>query len=146
VNWRRFLGAALMILGGALAVAMIALAAVVIGNFVEWDNATDAMSTVATITAPPAALGLAFIAVGRWTYGDWTGSAPVRQAFSFAVRFAGYLIAFALGAMLLFLLFTGLAPDDQGAALVLGAGTAIGIGLVVLGLRIRPGRRGYLDD
>ena len=146
MNWRYLLGAALMILGGAVAAAMVALATVVITNFVEWDNSRDALGTVAAVTVPPALFGLALIALGRWTYGDWQDAAPVRQASSLTVRLAGFLIAVGLGAMLLFLLATGLAPDDQNAAIVLGLGTSIGVVLVMFGLRMKPRGRRYLDD
>jgi hypothetical protein len=146
VNWRHILGAILMILGGAAAAAMIALAAVVIGNYVEWDNAPDALRTVATVTIPPAIGGLALVLVGRLVYGDWRGAAPMRQASSLTVRLAGLLIAIALGAMLLFLFFAGSSPDDQNAVIALGIGTALGVALLVLGLRIKPRGRRYLDD
>ena len=135
-----------MILGGAVAIAMVLLATVVISNIVEWDNARDALGTVAAVTVPPALFGLALVVLGRWTYGDWRDAAPVRQASSLTVRLAGFLIAIALGAMLLFLLATGFAPDDQNAAIVLGLGASIGVVLVMFGLHIKPRGRRYLDD
>jgi hypothetical protein len=135
-----------MILGGAAAAAMIALAAIVIGNYVEWDNAPDALRTVAMVTIPPAIGGLVLVLVGRLVYGDWRDAAPMRQASSLTVRLAGLMIAIALGAMLLFLIFAGISPDDQNAVIALGIGTALGIALVGLGLRMKPPGRSYLDD
>src|SRR5689334_15227657 len=135
-----------MLLGGAAAAAMIALAIVVIVASLRGSSATDAIAMVTRITLPSGLLGLALVALGRWVYGDWHDAAPVRQASSITVRFAGFLIAIGLGAMLLFLVATGIAPDDQAAAIVLGAGTALGVVLVMLGLRMKPPGRRYLDD
>jgi hypothetical protein len=135
-----------MILGGAAAAAMIALAAIVIGNYVEWDNAPDALRTVTIVTMPPAIGGLLLVLVGRLIYGDLRDAAPMRQASSLAVRLAGLMIAFALGAMLLFLFFAGISPDDQNAVIALGLGTVLGVGLVMLGSRLKPPGRSYLDD
>jgi hypothetical protein len=135
-----------MILGGAAAAAMFALAAIVVGNFVEWDNAPDALRTVAIVTIPPAIGGLLLVLLGRLVYGDWRDAAPMRQASALTVRLAGLMIAIALGAMLLFLFFAGVSPDDQYAVVALGIGTALGIALVALGMRMKPPDRSYLDD
>jgi hypothetical protein len=135
-----------MILGGAAAAAMIALAAIVVGNFVEWDNAPDALRTVAIVTIPPAIGGLLLVLVGRLVYGDWRAAAPMRQASSLTVRLAGLMIAIALGAMLAFLFFVGVSPDDQNAVMALGLGTVAGIVLVALGTRMKPPDRSYLDE
>ncbi len=67
---------------------------------------------------------------------------PDRRAFTLV----SVLVAAALGATLLFILLTGVKPEDATVALVLGAGTAAGIGLIALGMRIRSrSGRSYLD-
>lgn len=146
MNWRRAFGAAFMVLGGAAVMAMAALASVVVVNYVEWENAADALGTVAMVTLPPALGGAVLLAFGRLVYGEWLDRSPVLNASSAAIRLAGYVVAIGLGAMLLFLAATGITAADQIAALVLGLGTAAGIGLILLGFRIKPGSgRRYLD-
>jgi hypothetical protein len=146
VKWRRLIGATLMILGGAAVVAMAILAAVVIANFVEWKNGADALSTVTTFTLPPALGGAVLMLVGRIVYGAWMERSPVLNALALAVQIAGAVVALGLGAMLVFLAFTGITADDQTAAAALGIGTAAGLTLIFIGTRIKVGSgRRYLD-
>ncbi len=146
VKWRRLIGAALMILGGAMMLAMAVLAAVVIANYVEWDNGADAMRTVASITLPPALAGAVVMLIGRIVYGAWMERSPVLNALALAIQIAGVIVALGLGAMLVFLAVTGITADDQTAAAALGIGTAAGLTLIFIGTRIRVGSgRRYLD-
>lgn len=146
MHWRRIFGAAFMMLGGAAIAAMAALAGLVIGHYVEWENAADALGTVAIVTLPPALAGALLLALGRLVYGEWTDRSPVLNASAAAIRIAGFVVAIGLGAMLLFLAATGIAADDQIAAAALGVGTTMGIVLIVVGFRIKPGSgRRYLD-
>ena len=146
MKWRRLIGATLMILGGAAVVAMAVLAAVVIANFVEWENGADALSTVTTVTLPPALGGAALMLVGRIVYGAWIERSPVLNALALAIQIAGAVVALGLGAMLIFLAITGITADDQTAAAALGIGTAAGVALIFIGVGIKGGRgRRYLD-
>ena len=146
MKWRRFIGAALMILGGAMMLAMAVLAAVVIANFVEWDNGADALGTVTTVTLPPALGGAALMLIGRIVYGAWMERSPVLNALALAIQIAGAVVALGLGAMLVFLAITGITADDQTAAAALGIGTAGGLTLIFIGTRIKVGSgRRYLD-
>jgi hypothetical protein len=140
LNWRRALGAILMIIGGAIVAGMIALAWVVIANFVEWDNAADALGTVAMISLPPIALGALLVLLGRWTYGGWRTRAPVVHISSLAIRLAGLAVTLALGAMFLFLVVTGVGPDDREAATTLGLGAIAGIVMILAGFLLKPRR------
>jgi hypothetical protein len=146
VKWRRLIGATLMILGGAMALAMTVLAAVIVVNFIEWDNGADALGTVTTVTLPPALGGAVMMLVGRIVYGEWMERSPVLNALALAIQIAGAVVALGLGAMLVFLAFTGITADDQTAAAALGIGTAAGLTLIFIGTRIKVGSgRRYLD-
>ena len=146
MNWRRTFGAAFMILGGAAVVAMAALAVLVISNHLEWDNAAEALGSVARVALPPALGGAALLALGRLVYGEWLDRSPMLNASAAAMRLAGFVLAIGLGAMLLFLAATGITAADQIAAVVLGLGTTAGVGLILLGFRMKAGSgRRYLD-
>lgn len=145
-KWRRRAGAWMMILGAAICVAMIALASIVIANYIEWDNGVDAMQTVGTITIPPAVGGLALVILGRWVYGDWFDRSPMLNASGLMVRILGFIVTGIFGSMLVFLLATGISADDQTAAAALGIGTTLGLAIIFLGFRLRAGSgRSYLD-
>ena len=136
----------MMIIGAAICVAMVALASVVIANYVEWDNGIDAMRTVATVTVPPAIGGLLLVFLGRWVYGDWYDRSPMLNASGLMVRILGFLVTAIFGSMLAFLLATGITADDQAAAAALGIGTTLGLAIVFLGFRLSSGSgRSYLD-
>jgi hypothetical protein len=136
----------MMILGAAVCVAMVALASVVIANYVEWDNGVDALQTVGSLTIPPALGGLALVFLGRWTYGEWYERSPMLNASGLMVRILGFLVTAIFGSMLLFLLATGITADDQTAAAALGIGTTLGLAVIFLGFRLRAGSgRSYLD-
>jgi peptidoglycan/LPS O-acetylase OafA/YrhL len=135
-----------MIAGFAAIVGMGVVAGFVVANYVEWENSQDALRTVAVMTAPPALGGSLVMLIGRWVYGEWRERAPIMGASSLAVRIAGFVVAIGLGALLTFLLFTGMSEDDQSVVAVLGLGAAIGVALIFLGFRIKPrSNRRYLD-
>lgn len=146
MKWRRLIGAALMILGAATVVAMAVLTGVVIANFVEWDNGADAISTVAVVTLPPTLGGALLMLAGRVVYGAWRKRSPLLNASALAIQIAGGVVALGLGAMLMFLIVTGITADDQTAAAALGIGTTAGLALVFIGFRLKSGSgRRYLD-
>lgn len=146
LNWRRTIGAALMISGFAAIVGMAVTAIFVTSNYLAWESYEDALRTVAALTAPPAGAGLVLLLIGRWVYGEWLDRAPIMGASSLAVRIAGFCVAIGLGVLLVFLMFTGATADDQAAMALLGLGLTIGVALIFLGFRIKPrSNRRYLD-
>ena len=136
--WFRILGAVLMTLGGALAIAMITLAAIVIANFVEWSSATDALTTIGLITLPAALLGVLLIVLGRMVYGQWLDRAPLRRIAALVIQAVGALITLALGVMFLLLIMAGVGPQDRSDATSLGLGMLAGLALLFLGVWLKP--------
>lgn len=140
--WRRVGGAILMGLGGLVVLAMCAVAAVVIANYVEWENAADALGTVAMIASVPIGGGILVALLGRFVYGDWTGRAPMLGVSSLALRFIGGAIAAVLAGMLVLLMTMGVGPEDRGVAVSLCIGVMIGVGIGALGFLLRPRAEG----
>jgi hypothetical protein len=135
-----------MTIGGAVVIAMSALAGIVIGNYVEWDNAADALGTVTTITIPAMIAGGIALLAGRIVYGEWLERAPIINASALTIRVAGFIVSITLGSALLFLVATGMTPDDQSTAAALGIGTTAGLAMIFVGFRIKSGSgRSYLD-
>ena len=65
---------------------------------------------------------------------------------AFVALFDWNIVTAIFGSMLLFLLATGITADDLTATAALGIGTTLGLALVFLGFRIKPGSgRSYLD-
>lgn len=146
MSWRRLSGACLMITGAAASAAVIVAAGVILARYLKLANAADVLSGAAALAVPVMLGGAAILLLGRWLYGGWNERSPIVHAVAYGIRSAGLVVAIALGAMLLFLLATGIKAEDATAAVVLGAGTAVGVGLVILGIRIRSGSgRSYLD-
>ncbi len=135
-----------MITGAAAASGIIVAAGVIIARYLKLENAAGVLAGAASLAAPVMLASALVLVLGRWIYGDWSDRSPVIHAFAFLIRSAGMFVAAALGATLLFILLTGVKPEDATVALVLGAGTAAGIGLIALGMRIRSrSGRSYLD-
>jgi hypothetical protein len=135
-----------MITGAAASAGMIVTAGVIIARYFDLTNAADVLGSAATVTMPVLAVGVALLLLGRWIYGSWDERSPIVHAVAYGIRSAGLVVALVLGAMLLFLVVTGIKAEDATIAIVLGAGTAAGGGLVILGMRIRSGSgRSYLD-
>ncbi len=138
MSLRRTGGSLLMIMGAAAIAAMAALAMIVIVNYVEWDNAADALGTVAMVTLPFAVGGAIVMLLGRLVYGGWREWAPVRRVSAWMIQITGGLLAFALGGMLVFLMVTGAGPEDSPAVISLGVCTIIALGAAFLGFLLRP--------
>jgi hypothetical protein len=130
-----------MVLGAATAVASASLAAVVIANYVEWDNAADALTTVALVTAPPTLGGILALVFGRWVYGEWSERAPIMRITALYAQAAGALLAAAMAAMFLILLFAGIGPGDKRQAVACAIGMAAGFAIFFAGWMLKPGRR-----
>lgn len=146
MSWRRISGAFLMITGAAVSTSVVVTAGVIVARYLQLDSAADALGNAASVAAPVMLVGTTLLLLGRWIYGDWNDRSPVVHAIAFFIRSAGTFVAAGLGAMLAFILLTGIKPEDTAAAVMLGVGTSAGIGLIFLGMRIRKGSgRSYLD-
>lgn len=146
VSWRRLSGAWLMLTGAAAAAGMIVVAFAILARYLKLSEAADTLGGASSIAIPVMLAGGGVLLAGRWLYGGWSDRAPIINAVAFGIRTAGTFVAMALGGILAIMLATGIEPEDTTAAIVLVAGTLIGMGLIVLGMRIRrSGGRSYLD-
>ncbi|MDZ4759560.1 MAG: hypothetical protein SGJ21_00620 [Alphaproteobacteria bacterium] len=127
--WRRLGGAIVMGLGAVLVLAMALVATVALANFIELENSADAVTTVAFLTLPPAAAGLALIALGRWIHGEWRTRAPICGLISRAARVCWLALVATLCVLLGAMAVRGLEPQDQGALLIVAGGLAAVLGL-----------------
>jgi hypothetical protein len=146
MSWRRVSGACLMITGAAAAAGMIVAAFAILARYLRLPEAADTLGGAASLAMPVMLASGATLLAGRWLYGGWSDRAPILNAVAFGIRTAGTFVAMALGGILMILLATGIGPEDATIALVLALGAAAGLGLVVLGMRMRRGSgRSYLD-
>jgi hypothetical protein len=140
VVWFRILGATMMTVGAAMAIAMIVLAAILAGNFITWSSAASVL-TAAAITLPAALLGVVLIALGRLAYGQWLDRTPLRRIAALIVQAVGAMTTLGLGVMFLLLVVAGVGPQDRSDATSLGLGMLAGLALLFLGVWLRPPRQ-----
>lgn len=146
MSWRRVSGVCLMVTGAAAAAGMIIVAFAILARYLKLPEAADTLGGASSLAMPVMLASGAVLLIGRWLYGDWSERAPILNAVAFGIRTAGTFVAMALGGILIIMLATGIEPEDATIAMVLGAGAAAGLGLIVLGMRIRRGSgRSYLD-
>lgn len=135
-----------MVTGAASAAGMIIVAFAILARYLKLPEAADTLGGASSLAMPVMLASGAVLLVGRWLYGGWSERAPILNAVAFGIRTAGTFVAMALGGILIIMLATGIEPEDATIAMVLGAGAAAGLGLIVLGMRIRRGSgRSYLD-
>jgi hypothetical protein len=135
-----------MITGAAAAAGMIIVAFAIVARYLKLPEAADTLGGASSLAMPVMLASGAVLLVGRWLYGEWSERAPILNAVAFGIRTAGTFVAMALGGILIIMLATGIEPEDATIAMVLGAGAAAGLCLIVLGMRIRRGNgRSYLD-
>lgn len=144
--WRRVSGACLMITGAAAAAGMIVVAFAIMARYLKLPDAANTLGGASSLAMPVMLAGGVVLLVGRWVYGEWNDRAPIVNAVAFGIRTAGTFVAMALGGILIIMLATGIQPEDATIAIMLGAGAMLGLGLVVLGMRMKRGSgRSYLD-
>ena len=144
--WRRVSGACLMITGAAVAAGMIVVAFTIMARYLKLPDAANTLGGASSLAMPVMLAGGVVLLVGRWVYGEWNDRAPIVNAVAFGIRTAGTFVAMALGGILIIMLATGIQPEDATIAIMLGAGAMLGLGLVVLGMRMKRGSgRSYLD-
>ena len=135
-----------MVTGAASAAGMIIVAFAILARYLKLPEAADTLGGASSLAMPVMLASGAVLLIGRWLYGGWSERAPILNAVAFGIRTAGTFVAMALGGILIIMLATGIEPEDATIAMVLGAGAAAGVGLIVLGMRIRRGSgRSYLD-
>ncbi len=134
--WRRIAGVGLMGLGGVAMVATTALIAIVVVNYVEWENAADALGTVALATGPAMLAGVIVLAGGRWVYGDWRAQAPIRKTSATGLRLAGVVMVAVFSVLFVMLILAGVGPENRGEATVIGLGVIAGLALLRAGMRM----------
>jgi hypothetical protein len=127
---RRIGGWIVMAAGGLLALAGGALMILMTANYVEWPNAGGALGTIALVTLPMIAVGVAITVLGRWLHGDWRTADPLRRALPWLLRVGGGAAALAYGAMLVNVLRLGFGPEDHAAAIKLALASGLGAGAV----------------
>lgn len=143
--WRRVSGAVIICLGAGVVLAMIAGVTVLAVSFAKSGELPAALDLLALVAAGGLVGGVIAMLLGRLVYGQWRGAAPVANFIADVARMIGLAVAAGLGAMLAFLVISGLQPEDVTAALVLGAGTAAGLFLAYVGGNLRRSGRQYLD-
>ncbi len=135
---RRLSGAFLMSVGGLAVLGMASVASVVIANYVEWENAADALRTVAMLSIPPVLAGMVVALVGRFVYGDWNGRAPLMRVSSWVIRIIGASMSVVFFVLLCVLYIAGIGVDDRDVAVTLGFGFIGGMLLAALGFWLAP--------
>jgi hypothetical protein len=145
VAWRRAAGASIMFLGAALIALAAAMATLMAAAEVR-AAADAAVVVLAVLGAWPVPLGGAVTMVlGRLIYGHWHEAAPIAKVTGLVTRTVGLLTSFALGAMLVLLVISGVEREDMPAAVALGVGVTLGLLLAHIGVSLRAGGRRYPD-
>lgn len=122
-----------MAAGGAVVLAMLALAAIVGANFIEPDNADEATITIGFIVIPPLLGGITLIVLGRALYGGWRSDHPLRLWGGRALFVLGLGLIAGLGVLLLLSLPRGFGEDNQGVLLSLTLGVIAGVLITFIG-------------
>ncbi|MEZ5937972.1 MAG: hypothetical protein R3C52_07105 [Hyphomonadaceae bacterium] len=135
-NWQQVAGALVMAAGALAAAFFLGLAIFVTANYVEWDNAADALGTTAVLTLPPATGGLAIVALGRWLYGFGRGARPLTVGAAAVLPIVGMLAAFGYGGMLLRILLGDPGNEDGPALIHLGLAALAAVAATWAGLEL----------
>lgn len=127
-----------MAMGAVLLLIFASFAALVIVNYVEWDNSTDALTTVAMVCAPPIALSLFMIGGGRALYGGRHAGTPIRNGLSWMLQVCGGGAGAVAGIALFMFIFAGVRADERMAVVKLGVAVIVGLGVAGIGWLLRP--------
>ena len=121
-------------LGAVLCIFGLALAIVLVANYLEWSNAADGLSVIASVCGGLALAGVALASLGRLA---WGAGAPLRTAAPYALLWGGLATAAGFALLLAHLLATGWAPQHARAAAHHGLAIAAGLGAAWAGRRMR---------
>ncbi len=137
---RRIAGTVMMMLGAIIVLAFVALALVLVGNYLEWENALDGLAAIGIVTGPPVLAGALLALAGRAVYGEWSARAPIRKVASQTMGMIGGVIAFIFAVMLGLMIFAGVGPGDRVTAIWLSVGVLAGLCVAFTGVWLRPRR------
>ncbi|MBI1340509.1 hypothetical protein GC169_09940 [bacterium] len=140
-------GSLIMLIGGLIAAAACVIVLLLLGVYVEWANAADALTTVAMLAAPPVAAGGVIALAGRLVYGAWSSRAPLRKGVAIAVQIGGALIATAFAILLASIIVFGAPVEFRTLAAQSALMVLFGAGCVLAGrwLRRLPDPAGKSD-
>lgn len=141
--WRRAAGASIMFAGAGVIAGAVAMATFVMAG--EIQAGTDAFTIGLRMRGGSAwpASGVAAMLVGRLVYGHWRAAAPIAHVTGAVTRTVGLVVAFGLGAMLVFLLASGFEREDAPAAAALAVGVIAGLLLAHVGVGLRHTQQRY---
>lgn len=128
-----------MILGAAAIMTAAMIASVVLSSFIDWTSPAKMLGASAAVTLPILLGGAGALTGGRWIYGGWNERSPVTNAIAYGIRTAGLILACALGLMLVFVVASGVKPEDMRVAVTLGFGITASIGLILIGFGMPTG-------
>lgn len=143
VGWRRAAGALIMLLGAAILVGVASAGTIHVAASVEAHSGLLALlADLASLTGP-LLLGIAVMIAGRMVYGLWRQAAPIAHTTAEITFTVGLLSVIGFGGLLVFMMLSGLEPDDTPAVLALTCAAVVGGLLAHFGVGLR-GRR-FLD-
>jgi|JI10StandDraft_1071094.scaffolds.fasta_scaffold00830_26 hypothetical protein len=137
MSWRHISGACLIITGASAAAGMIIVGFAILARYLKLPDAADTLGGASSMAMPVILIGGCMLLAGRLIYGAWNDRATVINAIAFGIRTAGTFVAMALGGVLLIMLTTGIESEDATIAVVLAAGAATGLGLIILSIFMR---------
>lgn len=143
--WRRAAGAGIMMLGATVLLATVAGSTVIGVSYARSGELAAPLEVLAGTIGGAVASGILVLLTGRGVYGRWNSAAPIANFTATVTRMVGLLIALGLGAMLVFVLLSGIEREDEIVVLMLGLGALAGLGLVHVGGNLRAHGRRYLD-
>lgn len=143
VGWRRAAGALIMLLGAAILVGVASAGTIhVAASLGAGVGLFSLILDLSSLTAP-LLLGLAVMIAGRMTYGLWRQAAPIAHTTAEITFTVGLLAVIGFGGLLVFMMLSGLKPDDTPAVWALMGAALVGALLAHFGVGLR-GRR-FLD-
>ncbi len=132
-----------MLLGAAILAGVASAGTIHVAASIEAKSGFLALLTNLAGLTGPLLLGLAVMIAGRMVAGLWRQAAPIAHTTAEITFTVGLLSVIGFGGLLVFMMLSGLQPDDTPAVLALGAAAVVGALLAHVGVGLR-GRR-FLD-
>jgi len=143
VGWRRAAGALIMLLGAAILAGVASAGTIHVAAGVQAHAGAFALAADLASLTGPLLLGIAVMIGGRMVYGLWRQAAPIAHTTAEITFTVGLLSVIGFGGLLVFMMLSGLKPDDTPAVWALGGAAMVGALLAHFGVGLR-GRR-FLD-